>query len=293
MTIGALMDGAKPSFEIIKGFLRSLKTKRREIQIATLDLDWEAVDRSLAMTYTFLAAIVMALKSHKAGESYRMGYRLSKGLMYQSFLQPNEVLNQDWQWKQAQSVTPTLLPIRDLQDIGLRVVTGKWDHRKSIVFEREPIFEAMIADDCIEIAVHLFGIPQGAISILREDCDPSKVLIGLTGTIRVVGSAVCGLKPGDIVYGIGHGICGPLVRTKASLCQKLTDQDNQEDLAVTMLPLCAALYAVGNLARVTQDETVLIDGRAGGPIWAPAQITRILGGHVNITAGNEAEKQKL
>ena len=270
VTNGVLLNEGNPSFAMVEGFLRGLKTERRQVQIATLDLDREAVDHTLGATYEFVAAILVDLTSHKAGESYCMGYRLSKGMMYQCFLQPNEVLNQDWQRKQAGSVTPTLTSIRELQDIGLRVVTGKWDHRKSIVFERDPVFEARIANDCVEIAVHVSSIPQEAVSVLAEDCDSSKVLTAFTGTIRVAGSAVCGLEPGDTVCGVGYGICGPLVRTKVSLCQRLTDQDKQEELAAMLLPLCAALYTVGNLARATEDETVLIDGRGGGPVWASA-----------------------
>jgi NADPH:quinone reductase-like Zn-dependent oxidoreductase len=80
--------------------------------------------------------------------------------------------------------------------------------------------------------------------------------------VKKVGVDVQNLAPGDRVYGGGFDRISTLYRARASIFQKISDDMSLERAVTTPTAYCTAYYAAITLARVSNEDTVLIHSAA-------------------------------
>ncbi|HEY5988575.1 MAG TPA: NAD(P)-dependent alcohol dehydrogenase [Streptosporangiaceae bacterium] len=102
----------------------------------------------------------------------------------------------------------------------------------------------------------------------------------LAGVVEKVGPSVTGFKPGDEVFGIGHGSFAGYARAKAGkLAPKPANLSFDQAAAVPVSGL-TALQAVRDHGRVRAGQQVLIIGASGGVGSFAVQIAKASGAEV-------------
>jgi len=113
------------------------------------------------------------------------------------------------------------------------------------------------------------------------------------GTVCKVGSTVSSLKVGDRVFGLIPGNMGNFTRSEAALVQRIPDSATLLEAASMPLAYLTALYALRDLGRLSQGESVLIQSAAGSLGMAAIRIAQHLGANIYATAGTEEKRRML
>jgi NADPH:quinone reductase-like Zn-dependent oxidoreductase len=120
-----------------------------------------------------------------------------------------------------------------------------------------------------------------------------------SGVVSAVGQGVSDLKVGDSVFAVLdqniEGTYAEKVAIKADLVAKKPDWMSHVDAAALGLISLTALTAIEDTARLKKDETILIQGGAGGVAGFAIELAKHIGATVIATAsaGNHAYVKKL
>jgi len=113
------------------------------------------------------------------------------------------------------------------------------------------------------------------------------------GIVRAVGEGVDDLAPGDTVIAVTPAALATHAVTKRTGVIRLPAGMDFAAAATIPVAFMTAAYALGHLAQLTQGETVLIHGGAGGVGLAAIQYALDRGAVVYATAGSEMRRQML
>ena len=102
----------------------------------------------------------------------------------------------------------------------------------------------------------------------------------LAGIVEEVGSGVMTFRPGDAVFGASHGTCAAFVSAPAARLALKPAGLTFEQAAAVPTSALAALHGLRDAGGLTQGQTVLINGAAGGIGTFAVQIAKALGAHV-------------
>ncbi|MEJ2120123.1 MAG: NADPH:quinone oxidoreductase family protein [Alphaproteobacteria bacterium] len=115
----------------------------------------------------------------------------------------------------------------------------------------------------------------------------------MAGVVREVGSEVTRCKPGDrVVAQVFTGAFGELTAAPQKRCFPLPDDMPFEAAAAMITPFNTAWIAVDVRGQVTEGETVMVTGAAGGVGLAAIQFLKARGARV-LAAVSTPEKGKL
>ncbi len=156
--------------------------------------------------------------------------------------------------------------------------------------------------DEIEIEIAATGLNyrdvMWAMGILPEEALESGFAgptlgIECAGTVVRVGSDVGAFSVGDRVMTFGPSCFSSHMTVKAMWAGKLPKDVDLAAAATVPVAFFTAYYALSHLARLEQDETVLIHGGAGGVGLAAIQIAQGCGARVIATAGSDLKRDFL
>jgi phthiocerol/phenolphthiocerol synthesis type-I polyketide synthase C len=154
----------------------------------------------------------------------------------------------------------------------------------------------------VEIEVHAAGLNfrdvMWAMGLLPEEAlidGFAGPTFGLecAGIVRAVGAGVEGLAIGDRVAGFAPAAFGTRVTTMALAVTPIPAETNFAAAATIPVTFVTAIYALGNLAKLSEGEYVLIHGGAGGVGLAALQYAKYRGAVVIATAGSELKRAFL
>ena len=115
----------------------------------------------------------------------------------------------------------------------------------------------------------------------------------LAGIVRVVGSGVMHVKPGDAVVALtGHGAFAEQALVEADRVIALPRSSNLETMAAFMLAHGTSYHALKYRARLQAGETLLVLGAAGGVGLAAVELGKLMGARV-IAAASSGDKLAL
>jgi phthiocerol/phenolphthiocerol synthesis type-I polyketide synthase C len=119
--------------------------------------------------------------------------------------------------------------------------------------------------------------------------------LGMEFSGRVVrcGAGVTAFAPGDPVVGFGPASFASHRTLSTDFVAQLPEGVDIEAAAAIPVAFFTASYALVHLARLSEGETVLIHGGAGGVGLAAIQIARSLGARVIATAGTPVKRALL
>ncbi|ALM86454.1 type I polyketide synthase [Bordetella sp. N] len=113
------------------------------------------------------------------------------------------------------------------------------------------------------------------------------------GEVMWVGSGVTGYEVGDSVVGFGPSSFGERVLTRAEAIVRIPPGLSYEAAATIPSTFFTAYYALHHLARLEEDEKVLIHGGAGGVGVAAIQLAQAQGAEIYATAGSDEKRDFL
>ncbi|GHF47154.1 type I polyketide synthase [Streptomyces morookaense] len=114
-----------------------------------------------------------------------------------------------------------------------------------------------------------------------------------SGTVTAVGPGVTSVAVGDRVFGLAPGTFASHTVTTEHALGRMPAGMTFPEAATLPVVLLTVHYALGHLARLSEGETVLVHGGAGGVGLAALQFARRRGAHVIATAGTEAKRSLL
>ena len=114
-----------------------------------------------------------------------------------------------------------------------------------------------------------------------------------SGRIGAVGPGVSGLEAGDAVIALAPEAFATHVTVPQAGVAKLPEGADLVTAAGIPVAFLTAYYALVELARLRQDEWLLVHGAAGGVGLAAMQIARWKGARVIATAGTEEKRELL
>ncbi|XWN33377.1 MAG: SDR family NAD(P)-dependent oxidoreductase [Devosia sp.] len=113
-----------------------------------------------------------------------------------------------------------------------------------------------------------------------------------SGTVEAIGEGVSDLSPGDAVIAFAPACFSSHVTVRSDAVVRRPDALGPEAAATIPVAFLTAFYALVELGRIEEGETVLIHGGAGGVGLAALQIAKWRGARVFATAGT-TEKRAL
>jgi len=113
------------------------------------------------------------------------------------------------------------------------------------------------------------------------------------GTIVACGPDVTRFKTGDRVITFAPACFASHVKVNEAGCAPMPTTVSSEEAATIPVTFLTAYYALNHLARLSEGETVLIHGGAGGVGLAAIQIAKWRGAKIIATAGSEEKRNFL
>lgn len=149
----------------------------------------------------------------------------------------------------------------------------------------------------IQVDVHASGLTFQDSMAIRGDIDQHVFGKQVAGTIIQVGQGVEIFKPGDHVMAL---LVGPeqhslsrSVRINANFAQLLSSDADIMEAATIPSTFAAVHYALHNVARVVEDEKVLVHGAMHAAGQAAIQLVKLAGAEVFVTVKTFEQKQKI
>ena len=287
---GGIHSGRDPTYAMFGGIARALKNEQNQMQISVLDLD----DGDFANNSDSWKTVLEVWKENVAHkyEPYNMEYRHKDWVVYRGCLQPGDSPNKQWQSNTTEEERMQLLPLRALVQIPLRLGITQPRVLNTIYFQQNPDFELILPADYVEIKVFASGINNKDISVLSGSFHSDTSSSECAGIIARVGKEVTGFQEGDNVFCVCFGRSGNFARVRASFCQMVEDSVNYAEMVTMPLAFCTAIHALGNIARLSSGETVLIQSATGGVGNASVQIAVNMGAIIYATV-ETAEKRQI
>jgi acyl transferase domain-containing protein/aryl carrier-like protein len=113
------------------------------------------------------------------------------------------------------------------------------------------------------------------------------------GLVTAVGRDVIHVRPGDRVIALAPGSLGPFVLTDARLAAVIPENLTFADAATLPIVFLTVQIALGEQARLTAGDTLLVHSAAGGVGLAAIQFAVRVGARVIATAGNDEKRAYL
>lgn len=178
-----------------------------------------------------------------------------------------------------------------LHDAGLHPrLTWAPDHPRQPADDEVTIAVEAAALNYRDVMLAVGLLPPGAETPL-----PDGPALGLecAGTVTAVGRTVTHLAPGDRVYALAPRSLSSHVNVHARLVGTIPEGMTSTEAATLPVVYFTVHHALGHLARLQADETVLVHGAAGGIGLAALQVARARGATVIATAGTPAKRDLL
>jgi NADPH:quinone reductase-like Zn-dependent oxidoreductase len=160
------------------------------------------------------------------------------------------------------------------------------------VLKPRDIEKPAIADDEVLVRVHAAAVHVGDCFAVKGSPFVVRLMTGLrrpkvgipgfdlAGEVEAVGSAVTRFKPGDAVFGSGHGTCAEFTRAaEGTLTSKPASLTFEQAAAIPTSAL-AALHGLRDAGKLRPRQKVLINGASGGVGTFAVQIAKALGADV-------------
>ncbi|KAI0015978.1 ketoacyl-synt-domain-containing protein [Xylariomycetidae sp. FL0641] len=167
---------------------------------------------------------------------------------------------------------------------------------ETLHFTDDDSLEAPLGADEIELRVEAVGVNQRDLGVAHGKVDAA-FGFEAAGTVVAVGSSAAarqGFAPGDRVAALTpRGAFATLARTPAALAFKLPRDTSAEAGATLPLAYGTAYHALLELARLREDESVLVHAGAGAVGQAAVALAHMVGATVYATVGSAAKKEFL
>lgn len=287
VTKGSLLKALHPEQEMARGWVRVLRNENHLLDLRLIDID------DCAASETRLQDVISSILAGWLGkpEENRVQereYCISEGMVHIPRVAPAHRLNTAFADSLAQ---PKEMHLRDAPPLTAVSRSGK------ISLQRDQRIDlgAGLAPTDVEIAVRAIGLNEEDAAVACGT-EPSPYFSHeVTGTVTAVGSMVPpSIAIGDRVFGFSFDTMATVQRTHFDLVQKMSDEEDYEEMASLPMACATALHALEHLARVEpDDDVVIVDGCAAAGLIAAQMCARIGARTIVVTESENTEELVL
>ena len=282
-----VIGGNNPDSGLVSGFARALMLEQPALRFSTFAIGDATSDADLVAKYTI--SILDGGGSEAFPED--LEFAQHNGLLHVSRFEYDDVLNKRFQ--EAMGRETVFRPLKEALPARLKFkVPGV---AETVLFEQ-------IGADLVGLNPDYVEIDVLSVVINPQDADHSAGRVHTTdecsatdysGIVRSVGSSVSELIPGDRVVVMAPGNIKTIQRCPAWACHKMLEHESFENAASLPTNFATAIHALENLARLQQDQTVLIHSGASSLGVAAIQIARAIGAEIFTTVSTAEERHLL
>ncbi|KAL8758325.1 MAG: hypothetical protein Q9199_001581 [Rusavskia elegans] len=289
VSAGGLMKRPRATAALIQGLMTSVAIERPSTRYATVDLEPDFDQRASAIARAVVEkeALLHVSVSMKARDT---NYVMEQGCLNISRMIPDHVLNEQFRLREDIDKQTDMLQLGEQS--RFRVELGESGSLDSICFRARSESIEPLPEDFIEMKVlamslyknvcqHLHGRNRADIctqAITASSTWSNDILSGMecSGVVQSKGSTVSGLNLGDRVWGFAYSHVSNLVRVPAKTVRKMSPTDSFKTMAAIPVEYITVIYALTHLARLTEGDTVLIDGENDALMVAAICVARQL-----------------
>ena len=281
-----------PEANMITGAARCLRTEFAGLRLVTLDLEEQVGSPDEQICDTILRV-----------------FKLTFGLDSPSFLGDSEIAEKDGllqiprlvenKGKDEFIVQETYPPVPKPQpfaqkDRPLELRVGQVGQLDSIYFQDHQSLENALGDDEVEISIKSIGMNFKDVMIaLGQIPFHHKIGIECSGVVTAVGSNVTDLSLGSRVCAVTQGAYANITRAPQHTVAKIPDSLAFTEAASIPVAFCTALYALADIGRLHDGESILIHAAAGGVGQAAIILAQKMKAEVFATVGSVDKKNLI
>ena len=278
-----------PEANMVTGFARSFRGENAGLHLVTLDLDGEnrLPDDQIGsvIARVFRRAFGAEIDPFVAD----MEFVESHGILHVGRLKLDPI-------KDDYVVRETYPPIPEMQQFKqpgrpLELAIGQVGLLDSILFQDKDAMASSLQDNQVEILVQATGLNFKDIMIALGQI-PFNHPIGLecSGIVVAVGPDVTDLEPGTRVMAIAKGAYANTVRARRHEVAVIPDKLDFLQAASMPVVFGTAHFALSDLARLSEGESILIHAAAGGVGQAAIMLAQHIKAIIYVTVGSVHKK---
>lgn len=278
-----------PEANMITGFARSFRGENAGLHLVTLDLDGEN-----RLPDDQIGGIIARVFKHAFGAEINpfvadMEFVESHGILHVGRLKLDPV-------KDDYVVRETYPPIPEMQPFKqpgrpLELGIGQVGLLDSILFQDKDAMASSLQGNQVEILVQATGLNFQDIMITLGQI-PFYRPIGseCSGIVVAVGSDVTDVEPGTRVFAFAKGAYANTVRVRRHEVAVIPDKLDFLQAASMPVVFGTALFALSDLARLSEGESILIHAAAGGVGQAAIMLAQHIKAIIYVTVGSVDKK---
>ena len=281
-----------PEANMFAGFARCLRTENAGLRIVTLDLDEQDRSPDDQICDMILRVFKLTFGPHSA-----------KFVADTEFLEKDGVLQiprvVENKRKGEYIVQETQLPVPKPQPFAqegrsLELTIGQAGQLDSIYFQDHQSLGNGFGNDEVEISVKSIGMNFKDVMIaLGQIPFYHKIGIECSGVVTAVGPNVADISPGDRVCAMAQGAYANITRVSQHKVAKIPDGLSFTDAASIPVAFCTAYYALTDIGRLCEGESILIHAAAGGVGQAAIMLAQKVKAEVFATVGSLDKKSLI
>ncbi|KAI9727214.1 MAG: Type I Iterative PKS [Cirrosporium novae-zelandiae] len=284
VTRGGLLTGKDPEQSLVLGMAKSIVTEQPSFRLSTIDIDPDGTDHVRTANLILQHELAWQKDSEHSLDTALIE---KNGMVYISRYITDDIENTNFrrQFKpipEKQSFKPEL-SLDFLQ-------VGRLD---SFYFKQNLSSDTSLKTGQIIVEPQAYNLRKSEALVLKGQHDAESFSHEAVATVVTIGPDVTKVKVGDRVICLTSGKFDSSFVASEYACELLREDEDTTKIVGLLVPFCTALYALQDLGRASQGETVLIHTGAGPIYAATVTFARIFGCKTLITAGSDEEKEHL
>ncbi len=277
---------------MITGFARSLRSENAGFRFVTLDLDERDPLPDNLVGNTISRVFEYKFGFRTPGSPADTEFLETKGMLQI----PRIVGNKS---KDEYVVRETHPPVPEPQPFvqqgrPLELKIGQVGQLDSIFFQDSPSVKGELDCDEIEIFIKSIGMNfQDIMIALGQIPFNHEIGVECSGIVTAVGPNVTDIRPGTRVCALVKGAYANFVRVPQDWVAKIPDSLGFTQAASIPTAFSTAWYALLDIGRLSEGESVLIHAAAGGVGQAAIMLAQETKADVFVTVGSQTKKELI
>ena len=281
-----------PEANMFAGFARSIQRENAGLRIVTLDLD----EQNRLPDGQICDVILRVFKLTFSQESPRFAAD-AEFLEVDGVLQVPRIIGNkkkdEYITRETHPPVPTPQAFEQKgRPLELRI--GQAGQLDSIHFRDHQSHQHKLGKDEVEISVKCIGMNfQDIMIALGQYPCYHDIGIDCSGIVTAVGSDVTGISPGTRVCAMTHGAYATTTRVPQHRVAEIPDSLEFPVAASLPVVFCTAQYALAEIGRLCEGESILIHAAAGGVGQAAIILAQNVKAEVFATVGSLDKKNLI
>ena len=277
---------------MVTGFARTLRTENAGLRFVTLDLDDRHHLPDDQVADSISRVFELKFGSDAAGSPADTEFLETSGVLQI----PRAVENKrkdEYVVRETNPAVPEPQPfVQTGRPLELRV--GQVGQLNSIFFQDDSSLKCELGSDEVEISIKSTGMNfKDVVIALGQIPFYHKIGIECSGIVTAVGSNVTDISPGARVCAMAVGAYANFTRIPQHKVAKIPESLGFTQAASIPVVFCTAHYALLDIGRLSQGESVLIHAAGGGVGQAAIMLAQRTKAEVFVTVGSQDKKNLI